>query len=87
MISRGLRFSRTTAQGRCQRFDVKALRYSPIPYAEVEPEGGGVRIQMSFTEVERCLAATPLPIEAVKRSRRKRARDDEHLQGLPGIPS
>jgi len=70
-------FSRTTAKGRCQRFAVKALRYSPIPYVEVEPEGGGVRIQMSFAEVERYLAEAPLPIETIRRSRKK----------LPALPT
>ncbi|PXX71214.1 hypothetical protein DFR70_101636 [Nocardia tenerifensis] len=32
---------------------VKAVRHSPVPYAEVEPAGGGRRSTVLLAEVER----------------------------------
>ncbi|MFI6041572.1 hypothetical protein ACIA8C_08045 [Nocardia sp. NPDC051321] len=38
---------------------VKAVRYAPIPYAEVEPAGGGRRSTVLLAEVEREFRVEP----------------------------
>ncbi|MFD6157027.1 hypothetical protein ACFWF7_04760 [Nocardia sp. NPDC060256] len=38
---------------------VKAVRYAPVPYAEVEPIGGGQRSTVLLAEVEREFRVEP----------------------------
>lgn len=53
MIKRGSRILRTSARGESVAFEVKAVRYAPVAYAEIEPEGGGERTVVHLAELEK----------------------------------
>ncbi|GAA5108707.1 hypothetical protein [Nocardia iowensis] len=63
-IARGSRLVRRDDGGNRQVVQIKAVRYSPVPYAEVEPTGGGQRSAVLLTELERDFQPEPaVPVE------------------------
>ncbi|WP_216893881.1 hypothetical protein [Nocardia alni] len=52
-LTRGSVVARTDGKGDRSPMLVRAVRYGPIPYAEVEPVDGGDRRAVLLTEIER----------------------------------
>lgn len=55
MITRGARYALNGPFGERTIFEVKVIRYSPFPYAELEPEGGGDRRVVHLADLQRDL--------------------------------
>ncbi len=49
----GSTFQRPLPGGQSVTYTVRAVRFGPVPYAEVEPVGGGAREALSMWTVER----------------------------------
>ncbi|RIT25930.1 hypothetical protein D2E81_04945 [Mycobacteroides abscessus] len=48
----GSTFQRSLPGGQSVTYTVRAVRFAPVPYAEVEPVGGGAREALSMWTVE-----------------------------------
>lgn len=57
----GSTFQRPLPGGQSVTYTVRAVRFAPVPYAEVEPVGGGAREALSMWTVERMQTNQPLP--------------------------
>ncbi|KAA0021435.1 hypothetical protein [Antrihabitans cavernicola] len=55
MITRGAHYALIGPHGQRTVFEVKAIRYSPFPYAELEPSGGGNRRVVHLADLQRDL--------------------------------
>ncbi|AGM31460.1 hypothetical protein [Mycobacteroides abscessus] len=57
MIEIGSTFRRRGADGTWATFTIRVIRYSPFPYVEAEPVGGGPRVALSVRAAEGLSAA------------------------------
>lgn len=57
MIEIGSTFRRRGADGKWAVFKIRVIRYSPFPYVEAEPVGGGPRVAFSVRVAEGLSAA------------------------------
>ncbi|MFE7797635.1 hypothetical protein [Nocardia sp. NPDC057440] len=53
VIAIGVHLVRTDGTGQRKIMQVKVVRHSPVPYAEIEPIGGGRRVAVLLTELAR----------------------------------